>query len=379
MLPHLVFPTIKTINDVLPAIQGKTEFIVAEREYFDVINYVVMTPTSFPPLNTPEDCILRECRGIMFDKKGNLLSRPFHKFFNYNEREETQAANLPLKYGYSIYTKEDGSMIRPVWIETLKEFWWCTKMGMSDTAVNANAFANSKPNYIRFAEFCNNVGITPIFEWCSNKNRIVISHPEDKLVLLAARYNQSGKYMPRDILSGFAIWCKIPMVEHHTNLEFDSLVGNVKDIRDIEGFIVQFKNGDMIKLKTDEYLRIHKARETVTNERALAELFIENKLDDIKPSLTEDDLKVVTDFESLISEKINAKINWLDKEFIEVSNKYPDKKSFALGSTLDSIHKSMIFSKIDGKESVDIVLSLVKKNLSSQTKYQFLMENLLSV
>lgn len=379
MYNALLYPIIHTIDDVLPAIKGKTEFIVAEREYFDVINYVVMTPTSFPPLKTPEDAILRECRGIIFDKQGRLLSRPFHKFFNVNEREETLVKNLPLQYGYGIYTKEDGSMIRPVWIDALGEYWWCTKMGMSDTAINANDYANARKNYKQFAWWCHVTNITPIFEWCSNKNRIVISHPEDKLVLLSMRYNDTGKYVPRDIMCIFANQFQIPYVEMHTDRTFDTLMVETKDLTGIEGFVVQFGNGDMVKLKTEEYLRIHKARDTVTNERALAELFVENKLDDIKPSLTEDDLKIVTDFECLISEKINAKINWLDKEFVEVSNKYPDKKSFALGSTLDSTCKSMIFSKMDGKESVDIVLSLVKKNLSSQTKYQFLMENLLSV
>lgn len=375
-----MFPLITNINDVLPAIQGKTEFIVAEREYFDIINYVVMTPTSFPPIVTDQDRILRECRGIAFDKQGKIISRPFHKFFNVNEREETLVQNLKLDDGYSIYTKEDGSMIRPIWIEELKEFWWCTKMGMSDTAVNANNFVNnSSIRYVDFATYCRRFYCTPIFEWCSNKNRIVISHPEDKLVLLAIRENRTGTYFTPYELKFLSDQWGIPLVTHHANFEFNELIVNIKDLQGIEGFIVQFNNGEMVKLKTDEYLRIHKARDTVTNDRLMAELFIENKLDDIKPSLTNEDLKIVTEFECLISSKINAKIAWLDEVYLEISNKYSDRRSFAIESKLDSTSKSLIFSKMDGKNSVDIILSLVKKNISTQTKYQFLMENLLDV
>ena len=41
------FPVIKNISDVLPAIAGKEEFIVAERNGFNVINYLVNYELTF--------------------------------------------------------------------------------------------------------------------------------------------------------------------------------------------------------------------------------------------------------------------------------------------------------------------------------------------
>ena len=35
------FPEIRTIDDVLPHIEGRKEFVVAEREGYTVINYAV--------------------------------------------------------------------------------------------------------------------------------------------------------------------------------------------------------------------------------------------------------------------------------------------------------------------------------------------------
>ena len=36
------FPVIKNISDVLPAIEGRDEFVVAEKDGYNVINYNVM-------------------------------------------------------------------------------------------------------------------------------------------------------------------------------------------------------------------------------------------------------------------------------------------------------------------------------------------------
>src|ERR1700756_5034792 len=132
----MIFPKIERIEDVLPHIEGKTEFVVAEREGFTVINYMVAFDTTFPDLpdlNAPyrsvdefderakeymHASILRECRGLMFDRDGKLISRPYNKFFNINEREETLASNYHVDgTDVVIMDKLDGSFVRPVRID----------------------------------------------------------------------------------------------------------------------------------------------------------------------------------------------------------------------------------------------------------------------
>ena len=94
------FPTIRNISDVLPAIEGRDEFVVAEKDGYTVINYNVMMADTF-------DCnIRRECRGIIFGSKtGDIIRRPFHKFFNVNEREETQDHVVDLSRPHAILDK----------------------------------------------------------------------------------------------------------------------------------------------------------------------------------------------------------------------------------------------------------------------------------
>ena len=113
------FPKITHIDDVLPAIQDSPEFIVAEKDGYKVVNYVVATQDTFPSMITlteedDEDAydsvcwfnhdraIRRECRGLVFDMDGNLINRRYHKFFNVNERDETQLDKIDWNKPHSI-------------------------------------------------------------------------------------------------------------------------------------------------------------------------------------------------------------------------------------------------------------------------------------
>ena len=102
------FPIITRIEDVLPHIEGFDEIIVAEREGYKVINYMVSTPRLWERSHGWE--VRRECRGLIFDDEGRLISRPFHKFFNLGEKEETLPNNVDVTELHHILDKMDGSM-----------------------------------------------------------------------------------------------------------------------------------------------------------------------------------------------------------------------------------------------------------------------------
>jgi RNA ligase len=194
---HYTFPEIRTIHDVLPHIEGRSEFIVAEREFGTVINYVVAMSDTFN-MEGPDDiggAIRRECRGLIFDTDGNIMSRPFHKFFNVNEREETQTHVLDFTQEYTIMTKLDGSFVRPISYQN--RIQWASKMGVTHISEYVDEFLSGTKNinYNEFAKWCLDTKITPIFEFCSKKNKVVIDYEEDRMTLLAVRENISGKYL----------------------------------------------------------------------------------------------------------------------------------------------------------------------------------------
>jgi len=202
------FPLIRNISDVLPAIDGRDEFTVAEKEGYTVINYNVMMADTFPDilkdwnewaesgLGHNDAQIRRECRGIIFDSKtGDIIRRPFHKFFNVNERDETQDHSVDLSRGHAILEKLDGSMIAVFAHEG--KLVWGTKMVSQDFHEMVEQFV--KLSDIDYEAFCwelINSGYTPIFEWMHPQKRIVIDYgKEPTLTLTAIRNIVTGQYV----------------------------------------------------------------------------------------------------------------------------------------------------------------------------------------
>lgn len=167
------FPIITDIEQVRSAIANKEEFYEADKGDHIIFNYTVNFDKTFPEVETEEDAILRECRGIIFDKAtGKIIRRPWHKFFNINEKVETRAINLDWSKPYRVFEKLDGSMIAPYKIGD--KVLIGTKMGETEVAKNAENFILGNSSYQDFINYCLERNITPIFEWCSRKNRIVV-------------------------------------------------------------------------------------------------------------------------------------------------------------------------------------------------------------
>lgn len=190
-----MFPHITHIDQVREAIDGKDEFIEANRDSFIVFNYVVNMPDSFPPLTDERASILRECRGLIFDAETEkVISRPFHKFFNVGERLETDVSEIDLTQEHILLDKLDGSFIRPFKTSD-GVFRVGTKMGETDIAGYAEHFFD-RTEYRQLAEWCFENNLTPIFEFMSRRQKIVIDYgKEDQLVLLAIRHNETGQYI----------------------------------------------------------------------------------------------------------------------------------------------------------------------------------------
>ena len=208
---NYTFPTITNIADVLPAIQGRDEFVVAEKDGYTVINYNVMMADTFPDVILDADpydrasgifeqydynaAVRRECRGITFDTAtGDIIRRPFSKFFNVNEREETQLHNLDFSKEHWVDTKLDGSMIA-VFMHG-GELIYGTKMVAPDFNELVKQFVAASD--IDYDSFCRDVieqGYTPIFEFMHPQKRIVIDYGKPALTLLAVRNMVTGEFL----------------------------------------------------------------------------------------------------------------------------------------------------------------------------------------
>ena len=377
---------------MLPAIQDSPEFIVAEREHFTVVNYVVAHPETFPEVKTValtngeithegvfesdsdyDAAIRRELRGIIFDKDGNIIARRLHKFFNVNERDETQQHLIDLSQPHVILEKLDGSMITPIPIGD--HYRWGTKMGITDVSMGAETFVAMHPNYAEFAHVAFSMGFTPIFEWCSRKQRIVVDYPEDRLVLIALRHTITGEYASYRIMLENAKAWDIDVVKAYAGTadSMENLIAETKAVEGSEGWIIRFDDGHMVKIKGEWYLRIHKTKDNLSQEKNVIDLLLSEKVDDAKAFMLADDRKRVEEFEDKFWQGVENTVHIFEAYFSTLNKYGVDRKTWALEHMKEMnadnpFASSIVFNLYNGKDALGTIKDLIAKNIGTQTR-----------
>ncbi len=370
------FPEINHINDVIPHIEDWQEFRVMEKDWYTVINYMVALDDTFSLIRERSHYNMkmrRECRGLIFDTEtGKLLSRPYHKFFNVGEREETAINKVNLYEPHVVLEKLDGSMIRP--IPTKEGFRLATKAGVTDVAMNAEVFIADKMNYRDFILEMIDDRKTPIFEWCSRKNRIVVDYPEDKLILTGIRDNENGSYVPYYKMVSAANYANIPVVKALAGLavqDINLFVNQVREWDDGEGVVLRFDNGHMVKVKADDYVLRHKSKDQIGQEKNVLQTILEDSVDDLVPLLTPDDANRLKAFQNAFWASVVDLCIDMDHLFQIGVEKYPDKKDFAVEyvqKEIPPMYTPIMYAMKGGKGSRATIVDMISKSLTTQTK-----------
>lgn len=371
------FPRIEFLSDVLPAIEGRDEFIVARRDWGHVVNYMVNFADTFPDPNCAPDsktarnwAIRRECRGILFNNERRIISRPLHKFKNVGESDDYQPHLIDLGRPHKILEKLDGSFVRPLALPN-GEWTMATKMGDTDIAQMAQEWIQTRKNYREFCEFMIRNHWTPVFEFCSRKQRIVIDYPVDRLVLLAVRNNVTGDYLP---LEEFVNW-ELDVVQERPGSVDDihELVETTRPIIGQEGWVLRFDTGHMAKIKAADYVRIHKARDSLSQEKNVIDLILNSATDDIKSMLPDEERQRLEKFETGfwqgVAETVEHYQNMFDTVFVEQCGS--ERKRFAVDvvpGLTDSWAAGVMFAAADGKSIREQVIDRIVKNLSTQNR-----------
>lgn len=229
------------------------------------------------------------CRGLVLDSSGNIVARPFKKFFNLSEVED-KIPDLP----FEAFEKMDGS---------LGIFFWYKENPVFASRGSFTSFQSQigwemikELNYTELKE-----GITYLFEIIDPRNRIVVDYGlDERLVLLGAIETELGKEIPYSDLkiqfedSGFEL------VKKWTNKKSISDLTKEND-PSREGYVLRFSNGFRIKVKFEEYCRLHKIITNVSNldiwEKLKSDLPLDEILDKVPDEFygwvkkTENDLR----------------------------------------------------------------------------------------
>jgi len=309
------FHIIKTLDDVLPFVQGNSTIRVKPDEStgLTVVCYMIQDEDTFAG---PHEHVERECRGITFHANGTIAARCLHKFFNVGEREDTQPHALQWQRVTRIMEKRDGSMVTPVAIDQYGSFKFKTKKSFSTKeAALADELCSDSVRYSWVKKLLLD-GFTPTFEVTSPRFPIVLKYDTDELTLLHVRENITGRYLTERELQSFTP--PFPLVENLMEQFFgDGLPANLvsweklkaaaEATHGIEGWVIQFESGEMVKLKTAWYIELHHAV-TFTRWRDIARTVCDDKADDLKGAfaLTGRAIKPIEDVQHAIKVKIDA-------------------------------------------------------------------------
>lgn len=327
------FPFINYLPVMQSAIQDKEEIrFMKQPNGTTVCSYMISAPTTF------DSAMAREARGIVFNDVGRVIARPLHKFFNVNEKESTLFKNLDWTKVARVMLKRDGSMIHTVKLEedgrnfTVKS----KKSYTSDVAIHSKKWLLQRKNYVEFCSFIVNRDLTAVFEWTSPTARIVVGYKEDDMQLLHIRDNFTGEYFAEDQLKFLAEQFNIPVVESVKLIDEEWNEKNVlklhETVEDIEGWVFQFENGDMVKLKTKWYIDRHHAM-TFLRVRDIARMVVDETIDDLKAKLAGDgvDVTPIVEIEEKVVDELNKIERAIDTLYEEATSKFgQDRKSIAM-------------------------------------------------
>lgn len=345
MTMHYEFPRAISFDEVRAIVAKNPNFYIGLRDGYIVVNYLVAGKDTHPPVVDRETAIMRELRGLIFDYEGNVISRRLHKFFNLGEREDV--AQIDVSKPHTVLEKLDGSMITPVRINGAIR--WCTKMGITEVAGPVEKFVDEHQEYVKFAELMFQFNFTPIFEWCSRQQRIVMDYPEDKLVLIAVRSTATGFYSHYTGVEAIASDFNIPVVETMEPIsDLDKFTEELRKREDIEGIVIRFDDGHMVKVKTDTYVALHRAKSLLENERDVVGLILENKTDDLMALLPEEDRDNLLEYSRAIKEDILMFKMAVKTMFSVIKENNMSRKDFAL-SDCDPIIRTFVFMNWETK------------------------------
>lgn len=155
----------------------------------------------------------------------------------------------------------------------------------------------------------------------------------------------------------------------------ENLVAYTRDLEDAEGFVVAFHDGHRVKIKADQYVRIHKCLERVRFDRNIVDLIINEELDDVVPLMPPHEVSRIREYE----DRFWAAFRSMETHLLELHDvaanqeKFPTRKDVAV-NFIPKLHDKRdapyVFRMLDGVGVRELLLDAVRKNINSNTKWE---------
>jgi RNA ligase len=293
------------------------------------------------------DEITLSCRGLVTDNIGNIVARPFKKFFNLEEGKHTPTPD------FEVFEKMDGSM--GIIFKYSGETIFATRGSfISEQSKWMSEFATTY-NYQDIIVD----GFTYLFEIIYENNRIVVDYGnQERLVLLGIINTETGEELPyNDIYSdGWDIVQRYDGIKDYSNLK-----NLVEDNH--EGFVIRFSNGDRMKIKGEEYIRLHRIMTNLSTTSIWDVLSNGGNMENLLINVPDEFYNKIKEYEDELKFMFNSLSNDYRIHFRDIQNLMEkvggDRKNFAHAAKQYQ-YPSLLFGLLDGKDVSPIIWKIIK-------------------
>ncbi len=247
------------------------EGYVWEREHDGLFLYIYTQLAVKERLWNETTCM---ARGLILDAQGNIVCRPFDKFFNMFERRSTEPDQLP-KFGPVVEEKLDGSLLN-IWHH--KNQWNCSTKG----SIKSDHANYVREHILRRYDFSRmNVNWTIMCE------AILPQEFRENLVLDYGKFIGLRLLAIRSRHTGLEIGAgRLPILAQQLGMNMRKTFPTPKLVTDLaslmgpgmEGYVVRYEQGlgcdgqcrpFRVKVKNPWYLRIHRALDSKSHRRII--------------------------------------------------------------------------------------------------------------
>ena len=308
----------------------------------------------------------RLARGIIFDMDGTVVARPFSKFFNLNERPETEVKNLPWSEGVEIYEKLDGSCGAGYIHDDL---WRLATPGsmQSDQAIRGSEMLYEMQGFAqRYKLEHLPPDCTPVFEIIYPENRIVVDYGSfEGLVLLAIFEHNGIEWHPRRV-DQLADVCGFRRPKRY---DID-LRGDIPFEDNHEGYVARFGDGTRVKVKSPAYLRIHRLLDRLS-PKGVIELIRGKEYGAVVKQLPREIARDFDDVRAHVqgmhNNYITAAYARLNRLYDEVGHNAPRKEVAEwIITNVPKPETGFVFAILDDKDIEDKVWRLVEQKMKDE-------------
>lgn len=293
------------------------------------------------------DEVTLSARGLVFDDAGNLVARPFKKFFNIEEAKHTPTEE------FEIFEKMDGSL--GIMFYYMGE--WIFASRGSFTSEQSIKFKEIFERKYKTSHLT--ITNTYLFEIIYPENRIVVNYGEmEDVVMLGEIHTESGEELNLDHYENSIF----NIVKRY---DFQDYTGIQKlNWDNQEGFIVRFSNGDRCKIKFADYVKLHRVLTNCSSYDVWENLKTFGKLpEEMLKDVPDEFYDWVHRTESRLRKEYQFVENFYMAQVSSIARYGIEQKEFALRvQTLEGVNTGLMFAIFNGKtdKTAELIWKMIK-------------------